>query len=125
MLNIQALFEVPGYDDWLKQLERDLQPEDFQKLSTEDEIEELHIRAHAHASLLPESSKSPGEFPFTRGFNKKDNHWNNGFEISVEDESTANKKALEVLMKGCDLLIFDLQKDSVDFQHLLSEIGLE
>lgn len=38
------------------------------------------------------------------------NDWNNGYLLKVTDEKAANLKALEILLKGCDALFFDLQE---------------
>jgi methylmalonyl-CoA mutase len=125
MLNIQEHFEVPSYESWIKRIQKDITPEEFSRLSSFDPIEELTINSCTHSSMLGEIPELPGEFPYTRGFIKNDNVWKAGAHILVKSEREANKKALDLLMKGCDLLIFDLQNNEIDLYQLLQEIGLE
>jgi methylmalonyl-CoA mutase len=125
MLNIHELFEVPDYKDWIERLQKDLSSEDFEKLNTYDPIEELSFSSFTHASIVKNTSDLPGTFPFTRGFNKNDNNWKVGAYIRVIDEQAANKKALDLLMKGCDLLVFQLTSEHTDLSSLLKNIGLE
>jgi methylmalonyl-CoA mutase len=125
MLNIQELFEIPGYEHWIERIQKDMSADDFERLSKFDPIEELKINSYTHSSMLGDLSQLPGNFPYTRGFNKTDNVWKVGAYIEVSDERSANKKALELLMKGCDLLLFDLQKEDTDLNQLLQEIRLE
>jgi len=125
MLNIHELFEVPDFEKWKELLKKDLSTEDFDQLTSIDPVEELTIVSATHASMLIGTSQLPGNFPYTRGFNKKDNEWSVGTLIVVTSEQNANQKALDLLMKGADLLIFDLPKETVDLKTLLQEIGLE
>jgi methylmalonyl-CoA mutase len=125
MLNIKTLFDVPSYEDWIEKLERDLTSEEFSKISSFDPLEEIHFRSHAHASLTKDAVTHPGIFPYTRGFDKPSNDWRNGKFISFTEEVEMNKKALEILMKGCDLLIFELPYKAINLTNLLSGIGLE
>ena len=48
----------------------------------------------------------PGEFPYIRGTKIKDNNWLIRQNIEVTDYSEANRKALDILMKGVDSLGF-------------------
>ncbi len=125
MLNIHELFEIPGYEAWIERLQKDLNPEEFDKLNAYDPIEELTISSYTHTSLVNNVAELPGIFPYTRGFNKKDNNWNIGAYVRVSEEHSANQKALDLLMKGCDLILFDLHTKSPDLSVLLNEIGLE
>ena len=71
----------------------------------------------------------PGEFPFVRGTKTKNNDWYIRQNIFVKDLKEANKKALDILMKGvtslgfifteCDLL------DEEAMAVLLNDICLE
>lgn len=49
-------------------------------------------------------------------------HWDNLQAIDVDDEKSANKKALEALEGGAEGLIFKLSKDSVDLESLLNGV---
>jgi methylmalonyl-CoA mutase len=125
MLNIQELFEIPVYGSWIERIKKDLSPEEYSKLTTYDQIEELTINSCTHSSMVENLPKLPGEFPFTRGFNRTDNAWKVGAYIHVTDECASNEKALSLLMKGSDLLLFDLQKEEIDLVKLLRDIGLD
>jgi len=48
----------------------------------------------------------PGDFPFVRSGRKKENNWFVRQDITVTDIKEANKKALDILMKGIDSLGF-------------------
>lgn len=50
----------------------------------------------------------PGDFPFVRSGRKKENGWFVRQDITVADIKEANKKALDILMKGIDSLGFVL-----------------
>jgi methylmalonyl-CoA mutase len=50
----------------------------------------------------------PGDFPFVRSGRKKENNWFVRQNIFVDDIQSANKKALDILMKGIDSLGFML-----------------
>jgi len=72
---------------------------------------------------------NPGEFPYVRGNKEKSNEWLIGQEIIVKTAVEANKKALEVLNKGVDSLIFVFSKDQkvseIDLDTLLNDICIE
>ncbi len=53
----------------------------------------------------------PGDFPFVRSGRKKENNWFVRQDIRVDNVKTANKKALDVLMKGVDSLGFILDQN--------------
>ena len=48
----------------------------------------------------------PGEFPYIRGTKTKNNNWLVRQNIDVTNYSEANRKALNILMKGIDSLGF-------------------
>lgn len=125
MLNFNTIFEIPEYSEWIQKLEQDLSAEEFRKLSSFDPIEEIHQTPHAHSYLLNNVVTNPGIFPYTRGLNRSDNVWKNGKFLPFENEFETNKKALDILMKGCDLLIFDLPETTVNLTSLLAGVGLE
>lgn len=67
----------------------------------------------------------PGNFPFVRGEKTSDNNWNIRQDIKVEELSEANKKALDVLMKGITSLGFILPEtkpDEKDIEDLLENV---
>lgn len=54
----------------------------------------------------------PGQFPFIRGNHSKQNDWNIRQDIKVSDVAVANKKALDILMKGVNSLGFILDENT-------------
>jgi methylmalonyl-CoA mutase len=52
----------------------------------------------------------PGDFPFVRSGRKNENNWFVRQNLNVENIKAANKKALEILMKGIDSLGFILDQ---------------
>jgi len=71
----------------------------------------------------------PGDFPYTRGNNIKNNSWFIRQDIKVKDIKEANAKALDILMKGITSLgfIFETNYDptSEDLKQLLEGIHAE
>jgi methylmalonyl-CoA mutase len=126
MIGLKKEFAPSSLTEWVEQLKKDLKGDEFSKLERNDLIEELAYPTFAHQESREISEQTPGKFPFTRGLKTKDNNWNNGSYLHVGNESSANKKALEVLMKGADLLIFDVGSiKSVDWKTLLNGIELQ
>jgi methylmalonyl-CoA mutase len=75
------------------------------------------------------SNVLPGEFPFIRGTKVNDNSWLVRQNIEVSSYSKANRKALNILMKGIDSLGFVItDPESVtpmNFDLLLERLFLE
>jgi methylmalonyl-CoA mutase len=71
----------------------------------------------------------PGDFPFVRSGRKKENNWFVRQDIMVTDIKEANKKALEILMKGVDSLGFVLDQNKKpaigDIERLMENIYSE
>ncbi len=68
----------------------------------------------------------PGDFPFVRSGRKKENNWFVRQNIAVKDIKEANKKALDILMKGVDSLGFVLDQNheysTDDIEQLMENI---
>lgn len=126
MIGLRSMFAPSTLEDWIVQLKKDLKGEGFDKLLRNDEVEEINYPTYHHAESNKIIAQIPGKFPFTRGLKTAKNDWDNGHLIRVEREILANQKALELLMKGCDLLIFDLRNcSSNDWQRLFQKIQFE
>jgi methylmalonyl-CoA mutase len=71
----------------------------------------------------------PGEFPYIRGIKIRDNSWYCRQNITVTDYTEANRKALDILMKGVDSLGFEITDpesvNEANFSLLLHDIKLE
>jgi len=126
MIGLNEIFEPSSLTEWIEQLKKDLKGEAFSKLERNDQIEDIDYTTFAHQESRPIPDQAPGNFPFTRGLRTSDNNWNNGYYLRVTDESTSNKKALEILMKGAELLIIDVSSSyHTDWNTLLNRIELE
>ena len=126
MIGLKKEFGPSSLSAWIEQLKKDLKGDDFSKLERNDDIEELAYSTFAHQESHRIIDQVPGKFPFTRGLKTRDNNWKNGYYLKVTNPSTDNKKALEILMKGADLLIFDCRsKNSIDWNTLLKGIELQ
>ena len=110
-------FNVPSRQDWLDKIEVDLKGADFQKKLVWRTNEGFNVQPFYRREDLdgnPAVDSLPGEFPFIRG-NKRDNNlWYVRQNIVVDDASTANAKALDILNKGVDSLGFYLSPEQVD-----------
>lgn len=126
MIGLKNEFKSSSLEDWIAQLTKDLKGEDFSLLLRNDDVEEIAYSTYQHEESAQISQQTPGHFPFTRGLKTSSNDWSNGFFIDVTNEQVANKKALEVLMKGCDLLLFDLSSSNkTNFKALFEGIQFE
>lgn len=125
MIGLKKEFASSTLESWIDQLKKDLKGEDFSKLLRHDSIEEIEYPTFHHAESNTITVESPGNSSFKRGLRTQSNAWNNGYVIHVTAEDQANKLALEVLMKGCDLLIFDFKKETFNWSTLFKEIQFE
>ncbi len=126
MIGLKSTFPSNSLEDWIVQLKKDLKGDDFSTLHRHNQIEEIEFPTYHHAESGEIVGQVPGKYPFTRGIKTSKNDWNNGHLILVKEEKIANVKALELLMKGCDLLIFDLSYlHSNDWAKLFEGIQFE
>ena len=114
-------FNVPSRQDWLDKIEVDLKGADFQKKLVWRTNEGFNVQPFYRREDLdgnPAVDSLPGEFPFIRG-NKRDNNlWYVRQNIVVDDASSANAKALDILNKGVDSLGFYFHSDKVNAETL-------
>lgn len=125
MSDFFTAFPSSTKEEWEQKIRKDLKENDPALLNVDDPIEEICIKGYNMLSDVPTPGERPGNFPYTRGTNRSDNTWKNGVRIEIQSEQTANKKALNALNAGADLLIFDPGKKSIDWAIVLEEIQLE
>jgi methylmalonyl-CoA mutase len=118
--------------EWMDKIHADLKGADFNKKmvwKTNEGFEVKPFYRTEDIENLMYINSLPGEFPYIRGTKVKNNSWQVRQNIEVRDYAQANKKALDILMKGVDSLGFIIaDPDSVNeenFKLLLSEIHLE
>ena len=116
-------FKHPSQQDWISALEKELKGTPLEKvLEFTNEIEQLELTTYQGKN---NTNKSIGEFPFTSSYFKTANEWLIGVEIDVEDEISANVKAIQLLELGANSLNFKLNTETVDLSILLKGIHFE
>ena len=125
-------FQAPTKQEWLDKIEVDLKGADFQKRLVWRTNEGFNVQPFYRREDLKDLKTPdalPGEFPFVRGNKKDSNEWYVRQNIVVGgDPVAANKKALDILMKGVDSIGFKLGHDEVSAEYieaLLKDIRLD
>ena len=124
-------FQAPTTQEWLDKIEVDLKGADFQKRLVWRTNEGFNVQPFYRREDLAELKTPdalPGEFPFVRGNKKDSNEWYVRQNIKVDDPVEANKKALDLLMKGVDSIGFRFGGDKVSaafVETLLKDIRLD
>ncbi len=118
--------------EWMDKINIDLKGADFNKKlvwKSEEGFEVMPFYRMADTGSLHYISSLPGEFPYRRGIKVKSNKWLIRQNIGVSDYAEANRKALDILMKGVDSLGFIItDPESVseaNFNILLKDIHTE
>lgn len=118
--------------EWEDKIKADLKGADYEKKLVWRTIEGFSVQPYyraEHLGNLKHLKYVPGEFPYVRGNKVKSNNWYVRQNIDATNTAEANKKALDVLMKGVDSIGFDLtSKDKFsneDFEILLNKICIE
>jgi methylmalonyl-CoA mutase len=96
-------------EEWMNKIHSDLKGADFNKKmvwKTEEGFDVKPFYRMEDIENLYYSDTLPGQFPYIRGVKTRDNNWFVRQNIEVSDYSEANRKALDVLMKGVDSLGF-------------------
>ena len=102
-------FPLVTTKEWEDKITEDLKGADYQKKLMWDTGEGFLVRPYYRSEDLENLSfinSLPGKFPYVRGHKKNHNDWYIRQDINVDDIKTANKKALDVLMKGVNSLGF-------------------
>jgi methylmalonyl-CoA mutase len=125
-------FPPVSSEEWKAKIVADLKGADFDRKLVWRTNEGFSVQPYYRQDDLTNLSyldTLPGEFPFVRGNKTNDNDWYVRQNIVVKDLAEANRKALEVLMKGVTSLGFvfneciNVTKD--DMAVLLKNICLE
>jgi len=100
-------------EQWESVINNDLKGADYDRKLVWQTPEGFKVKPYYRKEDLEKLSyldAFPGDFPFIRSSRKKENNWFVRQDIQVDDVKTANKKALDVLMKGIDSLGFVLDQ---------------
>ena len=90
-------------EEWMAKITADLKGGDFRKKlvwNMRDGIEVMPFYRQDDLDSLPLTNLLPGDFPFLRGNRLDGNSWLVRQDISVTDYAEANRKVLDLLMKG-------------------------
>lgn len=93
--------------EWEDMIMRDLKGADYNRKLVWKTMEGFDVKPYYRSADLEKINYLkvyPGDFPFVRSGRKKENNWFVRQDIVVDDIKKANKKALDILMKGIDSL---------------------
>ncbi|MCD4789092.1 MAG: acyl-CoA mutase large subunit family protein, partial [Bacteroidales bacterium] len=100
-------------EQWEEKINQDLKGADYDKKLVWKTIEGFNVKPYYRKENLENVKHQdvfPGDFPFVRGNKKTGNEWYIRQDIYVDDIKKANKKALDILMKGVNSLGFIFDK---------------
>ena len=104
-------FPPVSTSDWEALIEKDLKGADYEKKLVWKTREGFNVKPYYRGEDLQgidAAATLPGAFPFVRGNKVKGNDWYIRQNIRVNNVEAANKKALDILMKGVNSLGFVL-----------------
>jgi len=114
--------------EWMEKIKKDLKGADFEKRLIWNSPEEIKIKPFYRSEDIENLNylqTLPNQYPFVRG-NKNHNDWHVRQDIFVDDIAKANKKALDILMKGVSSLGFifsnQYQAKVSDIEKLMENI---
>jgi methylmalonyl-CoA mutase len=93
--------------EWMDKITSDLKGADFNKKLLWKTTEGFDVKPfyrREDTENLPFISALPGEFPYIRGTRKNGNNWMIRQNIELDNYSSGNRKALDILMKGVESL---------------------
>ncbi len=118
--------------EWMDKITVDLKGADFNRKlvwKTAEGLDVMPFYRQEDITNLRYIDSLPGDFPYLRGNRIENNNWRIRQNLTITDYSAANKKALEILMKGIDSLGFYIaDPESVsekNFDILLKDISPE
>ena len=114
-------FKAPTKQEWLDKIYADLKGADFNKRlvwRTNEGFDMPPFYRMEDVLKLNTPDSLPGEFPYVRGNKKHCNSWFVRQDISVDDATSANAKAIDVLKRGVDSLGFNIPGDCVNAEFV-------
>lgn len=108
-------FEQVSAKQWKQKIQYDLKGADYNESLVWESPEGINVKPFYHSEDVKRKT----------GFSLNKNHsWHIGQFIYVANAEAANKKALDVLSRGAQHLVFQIPDASVDLEKLLDEINL-
>jgi methylmalonyl-CoA mutase len=130
--NLFDQFPPVTTEEWMNKIHSDLKGADFNKKmvwTTEEGFDVKPFYRMEDLENVKYSDSLPGQFPYIRGTKIRENTWYVRQNIEVSDYYEANRKALDILMKGVDsigFIIIDPESVSPEnFKILLKGIHFE
>lgn len=125
-------FPPVSTQQWEEQIQKDLKGADYRKKLIWRTPEGFEVKPYYRSEDLENLNyldTFPADYPFPRGNNTKRNPWRVRQDIFINDIKEANKKALDILMKGIDSLGFIFRHDyhptTTDIERLMDNIYSE
>ena len=113
-------FSPVSTEQWIEKATADLKGADFEKKLVWRTNEGFSVKPFYRKEDL-EGLKTtdalPGEFPYLRG-TRKNNVWMVRQDIAVDDAKEANRKALDILMKGVDSIGFSVKAKDLSGEYI-------
>ena len=114
-------FPPVSTEEWMNKIHSDLKGADFNKKmvwKTEEGFNVKPFYRMEDSVDLKYPDTLPGQFPYVRGTKIWKNNWYVRQDIEVSDYSEANRKALDILLKGVDSLGFVItDPESVNIEN--------
>ncbi len=101
--------------DWKEKIIKDLKGADYNKKLVWKTSEGFDVQPFYRTENLtdyPHMNSFPGSFPYVRGNKVKQNNWLIRQDIIVDNIENANKKALDIRLKGVDSIGFTFTDDA-------------
>lgn len=119
MNNLFSEFNSSTKEEWLAKVEKDLKGKPLEALNWEL-TKDLNLSPFAHADDLR-------EVPTPIAATKKNNSWEIGVQLPVEEITDANQAALQALAGGATAIAFSIDRslDQSEIAALLKDIQLE
>ncbi len=119
-------FHPSSKEQWIAVAKKELGDQDPFEALTQISPDGLHVKPYYDKTDLNPTALHGFQLAPSKDVFKGARAWDNLPPVRVDDESVANKKALQHLTAGADGILFDLStKTHVDFDKLLTGIELE
>ena len=109
-------FDPVSAKAWKQQIQYDLKGKDYNENLVWESPEGIHIKPFYHRDDLQNVDLITSQRPLS---------WQIAQEILVADTAKANSKALDILQRGAESLIFTLPSESIEIDRLLAGIDTE
>lgn len=114
-------FSPVSTQEWMDKITVDLKGADFEKKLVWRTNEGFKVKPFYRQEDwegLKTTEGLPGQYPYIRGIKKDDNTWFIRQDITVNDATEANAKALDILNKGVDSLGFHIKAKELNAEYL-------